>query len=485
MSQPKLVIIDTDPGVDDVLAILLALAASPQDNLRILLISVTFGNVDVRSCLRNVVSIFHIVDRELQWRKAQQLDPGFETLRDHPPVKVAVGAEGPVGSKNGEGESDMRESADYFHGRDGLAGTHTSHPHFSPEEAWEKLFEEPTQPQAGEDVISKTASATGDASGGLKPQESVKRRFFEPCFKPAHTEMLDLLREYPEDSISIISIGPLTNLALAAAEDPYTFLKAKEVISMGGAVKQVGNVTPCAEFNVFADPVAAARVYALTSPTPSSTMPVQKSNKMWSTNPYAKARLPYPRSLPRQLNLTLMALDITELHVLTSAQFQTATTDLVKSGSPLACWLNAFLPPMFAKSASMDGTGLQLAMHDPMCIWYVLTSDSSSRTSWIGEKEDIRVETTGQWTKGMTLRDERPGRSNPDTKDAGGGIPTQSSSGVKTIKRRDSDGEAPHDRGNWWGRNSGNQVRRMTASPGVTGCAEALMGSLFGQGQRG
>ena len=480
MSQPKLVIIDTDPGVDDVLAILLALAAGTQDNLRILLISVTFGNVDVRSCLRNVVSIFHVLDRELEWRKAQQLDLGFETARDHPPVKVAVGAEGPVGhgSGPGRGENDMRESADYFHGRDGLAGTHTSHPHFNPEEAWEKLFGGPTQPKSGESVISKTASANGDKSRGLEPEKSIKKRFFEPCFKPAHIEMLDLLREYPEDSISIISIGPLTNLALAAAEDPRTFLKAKEVISMGGAVKQLGNVTPCAEFNVFADPVAAARVYALTSPTPSSTMPIQKPNNTPSTNDaYVKALLPYPDTLPRQLNLTLMALDITESHVLTSTQFHTATADLVKAGSPLASWLTAFMPPMFAKSASMDGTGLQLALHDPMCVWYVLTSSPNS--SWKGEKEDIRVETTGQWTKGMTLRDERPGRSNPKTTDS-----FASSNEVKVIKRRDSDGEAPHDRGNWWGRNSGNQVRRMTASPGVTGCAEALMGSLFGQQQR-
>ena len=432
MAPKNRIIIDTDPGVDDVLAMLLALSAKAED-LEVILISLTFGNVDVRSCLRNVVAIFHILEKELKWREDHGRPLGFEGITKFKPI-VAIGAAEPL--------QDKIESADYFHGVDGLAGTHTSHPQFSPEESWEKLFEEPPP----DSVMTEKAKSETDW------QEPTKS--FIPSLVPAHKEILRLLKENEPDTITLISIGPLTNFALAAAEDPETFLRCKEVVTMGGTVDGIGNVTPVSEFNVYADPYAAARVYALTSPIPSSTMPIPREGE------YSSALPVYPASLSKQLKLTLMSLDITEYHMLSRGTFTKHASSLAKQGSTLAQWMTAFMTPILDKMERLhighEGEGAALALHDPLCVWYVLTQDDKRWKAGSRSPEDIRIETSGQWTRGMTVGDKRARR------------------------RRNSDGEVPHDRGNWLGNRSGNRVYRMLESPGREVAAPYMLDMIFG-----
>jgi len=76
------------------MAMLLALAASPED-LEVILISVTYGNIDVQNCLRNVVSLFHHIEKEIEWRQANGRPLGFEALTKTKPL-VAIGPEHPL-----------------------------------------------------------------------------------------------------------------------------------------------------------------------------------------------------------------------------------------------------------------------------------------------------------------------------------------------------------------------------------------------------
>lgn len=231
---------------------------------------------------------------------------------------------------------------------------------------------------------------------------------------------------------------------------------------MGGAIAFPGNITPVGEFNAIADAHAAARVFALTSPDPASTMPPTPPH-----NPNHHPLHPYPPKAtlgPRRLNLTLFPLDLTTAITIARSQLHSKTHPLVAQGSPLAEWTTAFLEATFQKLESLgeghQGETTALSLHDPVCVWYALRGDSDPWT--IAAAEDIRVETTGQWTRGMCIVDNRQ-RKKYDGDEGGGGA-------------------AVSDSGGWLDRSRGNRLNRCVGTPGNEVLAPLMLGRIFGGG---
>ena len=393
----------------------------------------------------------------MAWRQSHQLPEGFSVLKHRKPI-IAVGADQPLG--------EQRVMADYFHGRDGLAGISDTHPdHHPPSETWSHLFDRPPE----ETLLTSTATKVTDT-------ELSQTRLFTPSPTPAHLEILRLLQENPEKSITIIAVGPLTNCALAAAHDPETFLRVKEILVMGGAVNVPGNITPVAEFNFLADPLAAARVLSLTSRKPGSTLPKGVAEPV----KYSADTLPEEK----RLRLKLFPLDITTTHTLSASQFTSRVSPRLKAGSPLAAWTSAFLTPTFKKMVELheegkhhegegvDRKGGELSLHDPMCVWYAIEQASTSRDEepkgWEMKKgEDIRMETLGQWTRGMCVTDQR-GRRMKDDEEIGE-VERQGNEDAAASAKSGSD------EGGWLSRGVGNRVGRCIGTPGKGKLAEFLL----------
>ena len=387
--------------------------------------------------------------------------------------------------------------ADYFHGRDGLGGASTTHPeHHPPSETWSHLFDQPP----AETLLTATAKeATHEEEGDAGLSQP---HLFTPSPAPAHLEILRLLRENPENTITIIAIGPLTNCALAAAEDPTTFLRAKELLVMAGAVDVPGNITPVAEFNFLADPLAAARVLSLTSPNPSGFTTHPTANCLAAADPvvtsYNSAHILSERRPPKRLrNLKLFPLDITTTHTLSASQFHSTVAPLRAKGSPLAEWTSAILNPTFQKAIDLheegtyhEGEGISrqggdLSLHDPMCVWYALTASSeedqdadADADGWrMTKEEDIRIETAGQWTRGMCVVDRRGRKMQVEGQVERLGMGGGSEEGEGKEGKGEAEGG---DEGGWLSGKKGNRVKRCVGTPGEGKLAEVLLQRIFG-----
>lgn len=198
---PRKMIIDTDGGIDDLMALALGLR-SPE--IEILAVTTVCGNVSVDRAIANIQLLFHFMQKQ----------PGGDKLR-FPPI-LALGAPQPL--------QRLLNTAEYFHGKDGVGG-----------------------------ITTLKDEATGTLVYMPPPKGT-----FEPHHQPAVDVILDLLKTHAEGEITILTIGPLTNIALAAEADIQTLRRAKDIVMMGGAFFQPkGNVVPHAEYNIYADPEAA------------------------------------------------------------------------------------------------------------------------------------------------------------------------------------------------------------------------------------
>ena len=173
------IIIDTDPGQDDAVAILLALAAP--EAIEVLGLTCVAGNVPLELTARNARMICELAGRS--------------------DLPVCAGCDRPIGR-------DL-VTAEHVHGEGGLDGPDLPAPRM-----------------------------------------------------PLHADhavdfLIDTLRNRAPGSVTLVALGPLTNLATAFTRAPDIVGRVREIVLMGGAHSALGNVTPVAEFNIHVDPTAA------------------------------------------------------------------------------------------------------------------------------------------------------------------------------------------------------------------------------------
>ncbi|NWF57623.1 MAG: nucleoside hydrolase, partial [Syntrophaceae bacterium] len=151
------------------------------------------------------------------------------------------------------------------------------------------------RPLQGEPVHAESFHGE-DGLGGVEIQaeEEEWSEFFSGS---AEELIIQMARRHPQE-ITLIALGPLTNLALALRRDAEGAGNLKEIVVMGGAVRTRGNITPHAEFNFYADPLAAKEV--LESRLPTTLVPLDVTHQVPLTASFMEGRVrPLQSSISR------------------------------------------------------------------------------------------------------------------------------------------------------------------------------------------
>jgi inosine-uridine nucleoside N-ribohydrolase len=274
-AAPRRVIIDTDPGTDDAMAIILALN-SPEFKVEAL--TVVPGNVEAWQGLENALKIVSLAGR---------CD-----------VVVAGGAQHPLNQK--------LITAQFWHGKNGLA-----------------------------DVELPPSKCKAD-----------------PRFGP--DLIIEMIHKYPHE-ITLIPVGPLTNIALAVSKDPSIAALVKDIVIMGGSISG-GNVNGAAEANIYNDPEAAQIVF----------------NAGWM--------------------VTMVGSDVGERTLITRKYL----AELQSSHGPQSDFISKIAEFYLTRSEKSGYAGA--AMYDPLAVGIAL--DPTLGTL---KEMHVDVETKGEFTRGETV----------------------------------------------------------------------------------
>ena len=278
------VIIDCDPGIDDLVALTLALF---DPRLEVVAVTAVAGNVPAEQATTNVQAI------------VERLDP---------PRHPRLGAASPP-------DDVPFSDAARLHGPDGLGGA------------------------------------------GLAVSRLARQH-------PSDKLICDEVRAAPGD-ITIVCLGPLTNVARALARDPELVDQISRIVIMGGSVKAIGNVTSCAEANIHSDPASARAVF---------------------------------RSATTK---TLVPLDVTDQVIWTLDLLDTLPSEFTRAGQLLRKTL-----PFYFRSVRQHLGMESVRLPDAVTVAAVVNPELFRTEELSGD-----VETTGELTTGMTIFDRRPNAS--------------------------------------------------------------------------